>query len=147
MNLNLCTDMEKGKKICNELKAIRKQIADANGIEYSPAECTHKGECKGTCPKCESEVRYLESELNMRRLLGKAVVVAGLGLSVASCSCSTNSGDEVVMGEPPVMDTIHELQGDVADTACIINDHDSDSILVEGEVEAGPDDEVSLIHE
>lgn len=26
----------RGRNICNTLKAIRKQIADANGISYSP---------------------------------------------------------------------------------------------------------------
>ena len=28
----------RGRNICNTLKAIRKQIADANEIEYSPEE-------------------------------------------------------------------------------------------------------------
>ena len=46
----------RGRNICNTLKAIRKQIADANGISYSPEECHFKGECKGTCPKCEHNV-------------------------------------------------------------------------------------------
>lgn len=31
--------MARGRYICNTLKAIRKQIADANGIDYSPEEC------------------------------------------------------------------------------------------------------------
>lgn len=134
--------MKNGKKVCNELKAVRKQIADANGIEYNPTECTHQGECLGTCPKCESEVRYLENELNMRRILGKAVVVAGLGLSVASCSGCSSSGDEVVAGYSGTqdIDTIHELQGDVADTVCV-NPADSDCLEM-GEVEANIHDEV-----
>ena len=45
-------------------------------------ECQYKGDCKGTCPKCEAEVRYLESQLHKRQMLGKAVVVAGLSLGV-----------------------------------------------------------------
>ncbi|MQN14169.1 TonB-dependent receptor, partial [Prevotella copri] len=40
--------MARGRNICNTLKAIRKQIADANGISYSPDECHFEGECKGT---------------------------------------------------------------------------------------------------
>lgn len=80
--------MEPGKKVCNELKAVRKQIADANGIEYTPNVCNHKGDCPGTCPACEEEMRYLERELNLRRMLGKAVVVAGLGIAVAT-TCSS----------------------------------------------------------
>ena len=74
--------MKQGKKICKTLKAIRQQIADANGISYAPTPCTHKGDCAGTCPACEAEVRYIEHELNARRLLGKAVVVAGLSMSL-----------------------------------------------------------------
>ena len=33
----------RGRNICDTLKAIRKQIADANGIDYSPEECNYKG--------------------------------------------------------------------------------------------------------
>lgn len=57
--------MARGRYICNTLKAIRKQIADANGIDYSPEECNYKGECMGTCPKCEQDVRDLEYELHL----------------------------------------------------------------------------------
>lgn len=129
--------MKDGKKVCNELKAVRKQIADANGIEYNPTECTHQGECLGTCPKCESEVRYLENELNMRRLLGKAVVVAGLGLAVSSCACSP----EV---EQPMGDVGCEVDTTVnCNTDSVIGTDDgksTDSIEYEmGEVEAGHD--------
>ena len=58
----------KGRNICDTLKAIRKQIADANGIDYSPEECHFKGECKGTCPRCEQDVRDLEHELRIRQI-------------------------------------------------------------------------------
>ena len=79
--------MKRGKYVCKTLKAIRKQVADANEIQYEPTECTYEGDCLGTCPKCEQEVRYIERQLNIRRALGKAVSVAGvamgLGLSAA----------------------------------------------------------------
>lgn len=42
--------MPKGKKTCEFLRKVRQQVADANGIAYTPAVCTHKGECAGTCP-------------------------------------------------------------------------------------------------
>lgn len=80
--------MEKGKKVCNELKAVRQSIADANGIEYTPNVCTHKGDCPGTCPACEEEVKYLEQELSRRNKLGRATVVAGLSIAVATCASS-----------------------------------------------------------
>lgn len=73
--------MSKGKTTCKILKDIRRQIAEANDIEYVVTECKYKGDCKGTCPKCEAEVRYLEQQLERRRMLGKAVVVAGIALA------------------------------------------------------------------
>ena len=78
--------MTSGRHTCNTLKAIRKQIAEANEIEYEPQECTHEGECAGTCPACEAEVRYLESELIKRKGLGKKVAVAGIAMGMASLS-------------------------------------------------------------
>ena len=88
--------MEKGKRTCNVLRQIRQQVADANDISYVPTPCTHKGDCLGTCPACEAEVRYIERELNARRLLGKAVVVAGLSLGLSTlpgCSQDVLSSD------------------------------------------------------
>lgn len=70
--------MARGKQTCKILKEIRRQIAEANGIEFVTSECRYKGDCLGTCPKCESEVRYLEQQLRARSLAGKAVVLAGI---------------------------------------------------------------------
>ena len=75
--------MKRGKKICQTLKEIRLQVARTNNIPYEPTECKHKGECPGTCPKCEQEVRYIEQQLNKRRTLGKAVAVAGVAIGVS----------------------------------------------------------------
>lgn len=74
--------MMKGKKRCKILKEIRRQIAENNDIEFVTSECKHKGDCLGTCPKCEAEVRYLERELEKRAKLGKAVAVAGLSVAL-----------------------------------------------------------------
>ncbi|MCR4687839.1 MAG: hypothetical protein K5659_09735, partial [Lachnospiraceae bacterium] len=74
----------KGKEKCKALKEIRKQIAENNNIEYVVSECKHKGECKGTCPKCEAEVRYLEKELEKRRSLGQKVAIAGVSMGIAA---------------------------------------------------------------
>ena len=70
--------MARGKQTCKILKEIRRQIAEANGIEFVTSECRYKGDCLGTCPKCEAEVRYLEQELRARSLAGKAVAIAGI---------------------------------------------------------------------
>lgn len=80
-----------GKNICHTLKTIRKQVAEANGIDYTPAPCHFDGDCSGTCPACEAEVQYIESQLGRLRLAGKTVKVAGLALGltmVAGCNSS-----------------------------------------------------------
>ena len=76
--------MNHGKKICEHLKVVRKQIADANDIPYEITECPHQGPCAGTCPKCESELRYIENQLSLRRAAGKAVSLVGLSLGISS---------------------------------------------------------------
>ena len=98
--------MTRGKQTCKILKEIRRQIAEANGIEFATSECRYKGDCLGTCPKCEAEVRYLEQQLHARSLAGKAVALAGIsaGSILMSCgsSASSNSShpDETLQGEP-----------------------------------------------
>ena len=70
--------MARGKQTCKILKEIRRQIAEANDIEFVTSECRYKGDCLGTCPKCEAEVRYLEQQLRKRQLAGKLVNLAGI---------------------------------------------------------------------
>ena len=96
--------MAKGKQTCKILKEIRKQIATENDIKLVIEECTYQGDCLGTCPKCEAEVRYLERELEKRQRMGKAAVVAGLSIGLLGAS-------QVALAQQPDtlrMDTIHE---------------------------------------
>ena len=44
--------MTHGKNICNQLKEVRKRIAEENDIPLETEECTYKDECRGTCPHC-----------------------------------------------------------------------------------------------
>ena len=85
----------RGKSKCKILKEIRQRIADENDIPYVTHECRFKGECSGTCPRCESELRYLEQQLALRVSLGKRVTVAalcaGMALSAAGCAPSSVS--------------------------------------------------------
>ena len=78
--------MKLGKRICETLKGIRRDIAVANEIDYQPTECKHEGDCAGTCPKCESETRWLERQLRARQALGKAVTIAGLSVALGAMS-------------------------------------------------------------
>ena len=74
--------MEKGRAICKVLKDIRQKIANENGISYHPEECHHKGECTGTCPGCEKEIRYLEEQLKNKQHSGLGLKVAGIAAGV-----------------------------------------------------------------
>ena len=76
--------MKHGKQTCKILKQIRQQIAIENDILYVTSECKHKGDCTGTCPTCEAEIRYLEDQLVARHVSGKAVAVLGIALGVTS---------------------------------------------------------------
>ena len=76
--------MTKGRSTCKLLKDIRQQIADANGISYRPKECQHKGDCAGTCPACEAEIRYLERELKARKGNGFGMKVAGIAAGICA---------------------------------------------------------------
>lgn len=90
--------MKRGKQTCKILKDIRRQIAEANDIEFITSECQYQGDCLGTCPKCEAEVRYLEQQLERRRIIGKAVTVLGISAGLVamspmtSCTNSANKG-------------------------------------------------------
>ncbi len=83
--------MFKGKKTCEVLRAVRKRVADLNGIQYAPVECTHEGDCIGTCPACERERQYVEEQLSLRAMAGHTLKVVG----VAAGLTSMLSGQEV----------------------------------------------------
>ena len=63
--------MNNGKDICKYLKEVRKNIADENNIPLEQEECTFEGECNGTCPHCDAEIKYLEEELIKRGKIEK----------------------------------------------------------------------------
>ena len=86
--------MARGKQTCKILKEIRRQIAEANDIEFVTSECRYKGDCLGTCPKCEAEVQYLEQQLRKRQLMGKAVVLTGLSAGMIAFSGYNSSSSQ-----------------------------------------------------
>ena len=100
-----------GKSKCKILKDIRRQIARENDIELVIAECKYQGDCAGTCPKCEAEVRYLEQELRKRQQTGKAVAVAGIAaaLVVTSAGCAFNQIGGAPLPDPQT--TQHQDMG------------------------------------
>ena len=101
--------MAKGKSTCKLLKSIRQQIADANGISYRPIECHHKGDCAGTCPACEEEIRYLERELKARKGNGFGMKVAGIAAGICTTVMPMTAAAQGVKPDstanPPVQTT------------------------------------------
>ena len=114
--------MKRGKKICKTLKEVRMQVAKANDIKYAPTECHHEGDCAGTCPKCESEVRWLEQQLQMRRQLGKAVAVVGVSMGLAvMASCGGKSSNQTAGEAEIIPDTLSEVNPATAPCATDTN--------------------------
>ena len=108
--------MARGKSICSVLKTIRKQVADANGIEYEPRECHHQGDCRGTCPACEAEVRYIQQQLDIRRQLGKAVAVVGISAGLAALNSCAFDNESLVIPATSVENSAPQmLLGDVVE--------------------------------
>jgi len=103
-----------GKSKCKILKQIRQQIAAENDIEFLTGECKFQGECSGTCPKCEAEVRYLEQQLQKRRQAGKSVVLAGIAatmiVSASGCIEPSTAGDPL---PPPTQSQTEIVDGEL----------------------------------
>lgn len=91
----------KGKQICKILKDVRKEIADANGIDYTPSHCYNEGFCVGTCPMCEQEKSYLEKQLTLKQKAGKAIKIVGIASGIAA-----------MMGQPLYAQTPETIQED-----------------------------------
>lgn len=72
-----------GKEKCELLRDIRVQLANANDIPYTPVKCYHKGNCKGTCDACDSELADLTATF---------IKLSKNGQSVSwDCECKSDS--------------------------------------------------------
>ena len=129
----------RGKEKCKALKEIRRQIAEKNDIPYVVSQCTHQGDCRGTCPRCEAELRYLERELAIRQGLGKAVAVVGISTSVCAglTACSP-----VAMVKDALGIGVEDLAGDMT----MVQPEDIDGYLeeVRPEPEQGGTEETEI---
>ena len=104
--------MAKGKSTCKLLKDIRQQIADANGISYQPKECHHKGDCAGTCPACEEEIRYLERELKARKGNGFGMKVAGIAAGICATVMPMTAAAQTVKPDSTANPPVHTAKRD-----------------------------------
>ncbi len=139
----------KGKERCRILKEIRARIAEENGIEFTISECSHKGDCLGTCPKCESEVRYLERQLEIKKRLGKSIAVAGVaaGITLSSVGCSyveEKLHTETIQGDMRVEETFNEIDGLIVDSE---DDKELTDAEIPGELEPEPEEAEVLMGE
>ena len=106
--------MGTGKGVCLILKGIRQKIADANGISYQPKECHHKGDCTGTCPACEEEIRYLERELKARKGNGFGMKVAGIAAGICATVMPMTAAAQAVKPDSTANCPVHTAKkGDV----------------------------------
>ena len=94
-----------GKAKCELLKTLRNEIADSNGIEYESRECSHQGDCSGTCPLCEFELAKLSSDLQSKEVesveVSNETIERINNLKADSTDAGEDSGD------------IYPLQGDM----------------------------------
>ena len=107
-----------GKEKCNYLKQLRNSIAKKNNIEYESEECKFKGNCKGTCPKCEVELKELTKKINDKKkiMLGLGIGAATLGL--VGCvntpdPMPTESSIVSSEGETREIQLENEVEGDI----------------------------------
>ena len=137
--------MRRGKETCRILKEIRRQIAEANDIEFITSECRYQGDCLGTCPKCEAEVQYLEQQLSARHAAGKTIALASIsaGLialsSCSSCSVQNNNNDKHLRLTGSVPCTIDSANTETLVINSLYTDNNADSVTVSGNVKTKSD--------
>lgn len=134
--------MTQGKHICRILKEIRRQIAEANNIDFITAECNYKGDCRGTCPRCEAEVRFLERQLRARSRAGKVVTIAGISAGLMLMSgCTPTCANKSDAGPRLTPNSGHEYTEEAdmqfkEETAASLNDSvDDGPVNVAGLIE------------
>ena len=67
-----------GKSLCNTMRDIRKKIAKANNIPFESVECHNSGPCRGTCPACDAEIKYLNEQIEEKLERGERIRLAGI---------------------------------------------------------------------
>ncbi len=108
-----------GKEKCEMLKAIRKNIAEMNGIEYYPGQCDHEGNCPGFCPRCDMESSYLMKELRKKEAAGSPIRIDTESLEqfeTLSSEPIEEDDDDCIVGDirtPGIIAPPEDLDGDI----------------------------------
>lgn len=89
-------DKTQGRRICDILKEIRNKVAKEGNIDLHQKECNYKGECSGTCPACEAELKKINESFNHKKLLSLAGCVT---MMLPLTACTNNTVDSYIMGD------------------------------------------------
>ena len=75
---------------------------------------TTRGDCAGTCPACEEEIRYLERELKARKGNGFGMKVAGIAAGICATVMPMTAAAQAVKPDSTANRPIHTAKkGDV----------------------------------
>ena len=77
-----------GKEKCEYLKKVRAEFARISGSDFTPAVCTHQGECTGLCPACDREAEELLRHFNIQN--SKVYSCPSPAPTVQACRVSDN---------------------------------------------------------
>ena len=115
---SLINGLEPGKARCEVLKSIRREIARNNGIDLPERKCSHEGNCPGTCPLCEYEVKRLNYELQKLESSDVKVndeLVKCIEELRNQCADDTILGNMLTHEETLMQDAPDTLDGDIGD--------------------------------
>ena len=75
---------------------------------------TTRGDCAGTCPACEEEIRYLEHELKARKGNGFSMKVAGIAAGICATVMPMTAAAQAVKSDSTANRPVHTAKkGDV----------------------------------
>lgn len=87
--------MNTGKKTCDILKEIRKTVGEKENIDLQQYECNFKGNCSGTCPKCEKELDEINKKVDHKKLVS---ILGTIGLASTLVACSPINEENELSG-------------------------------------------------
>ena len=106
-----------GKARCAQLKKIRHEIARRNDIHLEIKACDYEGDCAGTCPACDAEVRYLEDTLERRRAAGLPIELKDIIILSGSLESMQFLNDQTIKWLSDLSDDDARVENFVVDIA------------------------------
>ncbi len=94
-------------------------VAEKFGLSYNPSECTHEGDCAGTCPMCDAELLDLQRQLSAKGIRNIDMKPELEKINGSELMDSRDSTPDVLAGIPAPPEIVEDssqefvLQGDV----------------------------------